>query len=210
LTFRKKSESQLNTLSDDELVAYLVAARDSGHDDEVRLATSILVFGRWDQQLALVLTKIDSYEDAEDITGVVMMQTIEAAFDGTHTGQFFSLMNVIRKARIADYYAKKERTPDQGHGDDDELIEKLFADGSLEDEVTTRMLLDQILEGESERDRYIVGKRIEGHPSNEVAEMVNSRGKSGDGEMTGTNVDQIFSRFRKKARSFFFPEGQEK
>ncbi len=80
LKFRAKSEHELSELSDDDLVAYLVAARDAGRDAEVGTATGMLMFRRYRQIHSAVRIKVRDRMDAEDIVQQVMEDTLKAAF----------------------------------------------------------------------------------------------------------------------------------
>lgn len=210
LKFRKKSEHQLSQLSDNDLVAYLVAARDAGQDGEVRLAAGMLVWRRIDVLFALVRAKVDNDQDVEDIVQQILEDTMKAAFRGVYAGEFFSLMKRIQERRVADFYAKKNRTPKQigpyddggspldGVADDDDLIAGSIAEAALE----------TALEGYSERDQLVIRLKMDGHPARAIAEQVEQSGvKSGNG-MSQANVDQIFSRFRTDFKAVYFPEGQ--
>jgi RNA polymerase sigma factor (sigma-70 family) len=211
LKFRKKDEDELQHLSDDDLVAYVVEARNAGFDSEVRAATGILVFRRYDQQLAFVQKKVKHREDAEDILGDIIADMLRAAFRGEYTGEFFSLFFVIRDRRIADFYKKAGREPEieSPSGDDRNLIETLVETGDFTGESDVRMLLEDALSGHSERDRMLIRLRIDNHPAKAVAKKVNESGIGGDTTMTPANVDQIYARFKHKLRPELFPdEGQ--
>ncbi len=202
LKFRAKSEHEQAELSDDDLVAYLVAARDSGQDAQFRLAAGILVFRRYEVQLNIIRTRVTSGEDAEDLVTLVMEQTIRASFEGEHAGEFFQLMNTIRRRRLADYYEAKKRQLDIDHGrpDDPPAIDEV-ADG---DDFATasdfRIVMEDVLVDYSGRNRMVVERRMDGMSSKETAESVAASGVDGGEAITPANVDQIFSRFKKKMR----------
>lgn len=208
MKFRKKDEDELQHLSDDDLVAYVVEARNAGLDAEVRLGTAMLVFRRYDQQLAFVQKKVKHPEDAEDILGDIIADMLKTAFRGDYTGEFFSLFFVIRDRRIADFYKKAEREPEIANpsGDDQDLIGTLVETGDFTDESAVRMLLAEALSGYSERDQMVIQLRIDNHPAKAVAKAVNEKGFAGASEMTPSNVDQIFARFKHKLRPELFPE----
>jgi len=212
LKFRKKDEDELQHLSDDDLVAYVVEARNAGFDSEVSAATGILVFRRYDQQLAFVQKKVRHREDAEDILGEIIADMLRTAFRGEYTGEFFSLFFVIRDRRIADFYKKAEREPEieSPSGDDRDLIETLVETGDFTDEADVRMLLEDALSGYSDRDSMVISLRIDNHPAKAVAAKINGSGIGGDTAMTPGNVDQIYARFKHKLRPELFPvEGQD-
>lgn len=210
--FRPKDENELAILSDDDLVAYLVAARDAGQDEEVRRATGVLVFGRYSQQLGLIRKKVRSPQDAEDILGEVILDMLNAVFRGIHTGEFFSLFFRIRDRRIADFYKKAEREPDSEteRSDGPDLIQELLGMEEFSGESEVRMLIDDCLSQHSERDQAVIRMRIDGYASKEVAERINRGNLGGEKKMTPANVDQIFARFKHRLRPELFPgEGGE-
>lgn len=206
MKFRRKDDHELQNLSDDDLVAYVVEARNAGLDEEVRKGVGILVFRRYDQQLAFIEKKVRQPEDAEDILSEVITDMLKAAFKGDYTGEFFSLFFVIRDRRIADFYKKGEREPEFEHPPDDgDLIDILVETGDFTDESEVRMFVDDVLSGYSERDCLVIRKRIDGHPAKEVALSVNESGDDGGKSMTPANVDQIYARFKHRLRPELFP-----
>jgi RNA polymerase sigma factor (sigma-70 family) len=208
LSFRPKDERQLEQLSDDLLVAYIVEARDGGYDHELRTATSILVFRRYPQLLASIRKKVRSAEDAEDLLGETILDMLKAAFRGTFAGEFFSLFYVIRNSRIADYYKRADRDPEfeTSHSDGPDLIEELLGSEEFTAESEVRMLIEECLAEYPERDATLIRMRIDGFPSKEVAAKVNRLGIAGQTEMTPANVDQIFARFKRRLRPGLFPD----
>jgi RNA polymerase sigma factor (sigma-70 family) len=200
LKFRSKNESELQNLDDDDLVAYMVKARDTGHDADVRLAAWILVGGRYKQILALVRQKVRDYHDAEDITQTVIEQAVKARFDGVHTGEFFSLVVTIRKRRVADYLEKKAREPalETSGEDGSDSYATLSSSDDFEAEIDLALLCQDLLDEYSERDRMVIQLRIAGDPAKEVAEAVIASGVDGCEGLTSVNCDTIYSRFRKK------------
>ncbi len=208
MSFRPKNEHQLSKLSDDDLVAYLIAARDAGHDDEVRKATGILVYSRYRQQLAFIRKKVRSAEDAEDILATVTLDMLSAAFRGNYTGQFFSLFFTIRDRRIADFHEKAGREPEAEpvNPEGPDLIEELLGSEEFAGESEVRMLIDECLESVSPRDQEIVRMRRDGFPSKEVADRINQGNLGGKTKMTPANVDQIYARFKHRLHPELFPE----
>jgi DNA-directed RNA polymerase specialized sigma24 family protein len=202
LKFRAKSENELSTLSDDDLVAYLSAAREAGQDDQVRLATGIFVFQRIEILKSRARVKMGDDQDVEEVVQDTIEGTLRAAFRGESPGELFNLMDTILRRRIADFYKARERTPafagpdadgndplDQ-HADGEDLISGLVS----------RVVLEEELGRCSDRDRMVVEMKVAGHSSQDVAEEVSRSGLGGAGGMTQANVDQIFSRFRKQLR----------
>jgi RNA polymerase sigma factor (sigma-70 family) len=199
LKFRKKSESELSHLDDDDLVAHMVKARNAGDDDEVRLAVQMLLFRRQDREIAMLALKTDNYQDAEDIWSAVMEGALKARFRGQHAGQFFSMVKQIRHARLVDYYARKRNAPQLvgPREDGSDPLDDLGGPTDIDSAVELQSVVDGILEELNERDRMVVSLRMEGRPAKEVAERTAASGLDGAEEMSAVNCDTIFSRFRK-------------
>lgn len=208
LKFRAKSEYELSQLSDDNLVAYLVAARDAGQVGTVRLAAGMLVWRRYDVLVALVRAKVDDDQDIEDIVQQILEDTMKAAFKGEHTGEFFSLMKTIQERRVADFYAKKSRTPKQvgSYDDGSSPLDRITDDDDLIAGSIAEAALDKVLDEYSGRDRIVITMKMDGHRAREIAERVAQSGVESGAGMSPANVDQIFSRFRKDFKAAYFPE----
>lgn len=197
MPFSRKDESELARLDEDSLFAYMVEARDAGEVAEARRAAARLCFGRERQIRAYVRMSVDSEADVEDVTATILEQAIKARFDGGHPGQFFSLVNTIRDRRIADHLEanRRRREAEQsiagGEGEDLEIP----AD---HEPVDLRLVLEDCLATQSDRNRMVVELRIDGHRAGDVAELVRNSGL--DGDMTPANVDQIFARFKRDHR----------
>jgi len=209
LKFRAVSQNEQARLSDDDLVAYLRSAGDSGQDDEAATAAGILVSRRIDVLASIVRNRINSAgdEDVEDIVSTVMEHTIKARFDGKHAGQFFSLMLTILDRRIVDFIDRQGREPKIARTFDDGTSSlDLVVDG--EDPIGASALLvtlQGVLEKYSQRDRMVIEMRIDGIPSKEVAERVQTSGVEDGAEMSFQNVDQIYKRFRDRHREELDP-----
>lgn len=202
MKFRPKGENELSRLSDDDLVAYLSAARYAGQDDQVRVATGIFVQSRLGQLRNRARLKVDDDRDVEDIVQDTIEDTLRAAFRGESPGELFSMMNTILKRRIADFYARREGTPVFA-GPDADGNDPLDAVADAEDDITgllSQAVVDEELAGCSDRDRMVVEMKIGGYASQEIADQVSASGHDGAEGMTQANVDQIFSRFRKQLR----------
>jgi hypothetical protein len=202
LKFRPKGENELSRLSDDDLVAYLSAARDAGQDDQVRRATGIFVFSRIEVLKARAKLKIEQDEDVEEIVQDTIEGTLRAAFDGQSPGELFNLMDTVLRRRIADFYMKRERSlsfagpdpdgndPLDQYADTEEAIPGLLS----------RVVLDEQLGLCSDRDRMIIEMKMAAHPSLDIAEKVSGSGLPDSAGMTAANVDQIWRRFKVRVR----------
>jgi DNA-directed RNA polymerase specialized sigma24 family protein len=201
LKFRAKSENELSKLSDEDLVAHLVAARDADHREQVSLATGIFVFGRYDMLLGLAGLKLGNDEDIQDIVQETIADTLDAAFRGHYVGELVSLMKTILNRRIADFYLRKSREPGRvGPGPDGRSpLDDMIAPEDLNSSVT-QAVIDQVLGTRSARDRSVVVMKLGGFTSKEIADVVSSSLPEGTDPLTWVNVDKINSRFRQDLR----------
>jgi RNA polymerase sigma factor (sigma-70 family) len=210
LGFRPKDEYQLSKLQDDDLVAYVIAARDAGHDEEVRKTTWMLVDRRKDQVTGLVRSKIRNPDDAEDVLQQVFEGALRARFKGEFTGEFFAMLFKIARNKIADYFEGKAK--EQAHfepvSEDSDPLDGIADGDDFETGVDTGLVYREVLAGFSDRDQMVIRLKIRGYPAKEVAEIVSSSGvEEGEG-MTAANCDQVFSRFKKKLRERLSGGGQ--
>ena len=147
--FRPLTDLELQSLSDDELIAYLRAARDGADLGAARLALQILVFGHMPDVRRRVRIKVPAHQ-VEDVAHDALVEAIAAAFDGTSVGEFRSWLNTIVSRKIADFYRAAERRPKEEllpseHAGDDEVWggEPLdpAGEGAVEVEVVVEGLL---------------------------------------------------------------------
>jgi DNA-directed RNA polymerase specialized sigma24 family protein len=198
LEFRAKSENELSRLSDDDLVAYASAARDVGQDDQVRKAVGIFVWRREEVLRSLAQLKLGNDQDVEDVVQQTFLDAIKASFRGESPGELFSMTRTILDRRIADLYERRKREgrrvgPD---ADGNDPLDGVAGPDPIEVTITED-LLETLLEPYSERDRKVIGMKIERVPSKEIATAVIASGVEGGQAMTAANVDQIFRRFKK-------------
>jgi DNA-directed RNA polymerase specialized sigma24 family protein len=203
LKFRSKSESELKQLNDDDLVAYMVKARDTGHDDQVAISVCMLLDKRQKKEIAELAIKVGNFHDAEDIWHQIMENALKAKFRGVYTGEFFSLVKKIRRARIADFFEKKRKSPDLIAPNDDgsNPLDGYSGNDEFEGGVDLSMIVEDLLAGLSERDRMIAELRMKNIPAKEVAETVSRSGLDGSEGLTSINCDTIYSRFKKSLRA---------
>jgi RNA polymerase sigma factor (sigma-70 family) len=202
--FRRQSDIELRDLDDEDLVAYLVAARDAGEQAEVKKALEILVYGRMELVEAMCARKLPDHA-VERVAEEAMIDTMEATFDGHSVGQFVNLLKTITARRIADHYGALGR---RGHEEltlDDEDDEQRRRQVGRPDEeldaVPFRTVVDLVLDQLPEYHRVAVELAIfDGLSSADVAAEVNRRLPGLNDPMTSANVDQIKSRFRRTLR----------
>lgn len=200
--FRCLSELELDQLGDDEIVAYVAAAREAGCDEAGRSAMGILAFRREPQIAARVALKIP-VADIDDVVMEVIESVLRSAFDGKVIGQYVNFLNRITSRRIADYHRKRENDPGQDplpseHEGEEEFWGEQPAVEDAADEVALRDVIERVLEGRSELHRRI----IELYGPDGIGEDLTAAGvverMAVDGEtVTEANVQQVWHRFKK-------------
>ena len=186
-------------MSDEQLVAYMRAARDAGRPEAMKPALAVLVFGYWDTLVNRARLKLPA-ADAEDVAGEAVASAIASAFDGRSVGEFRSWLHTILSRRVADYHEARKRRPKttelaSEHQGDDEVRGKEPAvpfegEALFASECLARAYEE--LERDSHRrviDLYVLGPLSAAETAAEV----------GDG-MTEANVHQIASRFQRRFR----------
>jgi RNA polymerase sigma factor (sigma-70 family) len=196
--FQELPEHHLQTLSDEDLIAYLRAARAAGSHEAMKPAIGVLAFGYWDTLVNRARLKLPESE-VEQVAGEALESAIASAFDGRSVGEFRSWLHTILSRRIADYWQKRERTvkteklvsehqeAEEVWGDEPSVG---FEGEALHAQECVRNALDELPEAHREVVRlYVFGP----HSATAVVERV------GDG-MTEANVHQISSRYQRRVK----------
>ena len=196
--FRELPDHHLQTLSDEQLIAYTRAAREAGRHDAMKPAIAVLAYGYWDILVNRARLKLPE-SDAEQVAGEALESAIVSAFAGTSVGEFRSWLHTILSRRIADYWQKRERTiptqklASEHQGSDEVWGEEPsvgFEGDALHAQECVRQALGELPEAHLEVVQlYVLGP----HSATETATI------AGD-EMTEANVHQISSRFQKRVR----------
>lgn len=199
MDFDPKSENQLDSLDDDELIDHISSARDAGDPDQMRLGLGVFVYRRRDQIANRIRLKVDSDHDVEDLTMQVIAGVLAARFDGRHAGEAANLISTVIKRRIADFYegrAKAKLEPLPGHGSDDERAGTELTTGEdFTGHVALARIVTEAIDGLSEPHALVANLSMTGLPADRVADRVNEA-LSPDPPMTAANVHQIMKRFR--------------
>lgn len=101
--FEELPEYRLDDLSDEQLLAYLVSAREAGAGGADTTALQHLVFRHLHRVRARVACKVPA-ELVDDVAHDAMVEAIQAAFDGAAIPQFHKWLNVIVSRTIADFW----------------------------------------------------------------------------------------------------------
>jgi len=186
-------------MSDDQLVAYLRAARAAGRPEAMKPALAILVFGYWDILVGRARLRLPA-SDAEDVAGEATASAIASAFDGNSIGEFRSWLHTILARRVADYHEARKRRPRTTelvteHAGEEQIwghepAVPFAGDALFASQCLTRARAE--LRDESHQraiDLYVLGPMSAVEAASEVG-----RG------MTEANVHQIASRFQRRFR----------
>jgi RNA polymerase sigma factor (sigma-70 family) len=205
LNFRPKNEHELDRLSDDELIAEIVAARDAGDNDAARAALGVLAFRRYDDVRRRILIRVPR-EHADDVAQEVFISALKSAFDGTSVGEFVKWLQTITNRRIVDFHRARPDEPDLPLAEEEAGEEGGHgvrpAEGDFSGGIDTEAVIEQAMDELSEPHRVTVQLYVfEGHKAKETAEQVNMSCKELlDTPMTEANVHQIAKRFRERLR----------
>jgi RNA polymerase sigma factor (sigma-70 family) len=202
MTFEPLPDHDLDRLSDEELIAYIRAARDDGQLAQARRGLAILVYGYERDVKRRVSIKVPSYA-VDDLAHDALVRAIAAAFDRSSVGEFRSWLHTIVDRTVADFYRRAERRPKETilpseHAGEDDIW---GAEPSLESEagaVELRIIVEEVLDTFNEKHRVVIELHVfEGFTAGEVCDRI--KGMSED------NVAQIASRFRAKLRARLDP-----
>jgi RNA polymerase sigma factor (sigma-70 family) len=112
--FRPIPHEQLNDLSDEDLIAYVLAARATNAIAEARAAIQILVYGyRKDIARKVRLRMKEHAVDEVADMALIRAVAVKTPFTGESVGQFRSWLWTIVDRTIADWYRAAERRPQE-------------------------------------------------------------------------------------------------
>ncbi|MEZ5075669.1 MAG: hypothetical protein R2691_12710 [Solirubrobacterales bacterium] len=201
--FERLDELGLDRLSDEELVAYVVAARAAGQPDAGRRAVEILAFRLQPLVEARVAAKV-APALREDLVMTVLESFVRSAFDGKVIASVRAFISTIARRRIADHYRSRERNPDQvplpgEHGGEEDIWGEEPATEDATAVLEIEDAIERVLDRRSAKHRQMImlyapepmgGENLNG------AEVV-ERMLAEHGESTSVdNVAQVWRRFR--------------
>jgi DNA-directed RNA polymerase specialized sigma24 family protein len=206
MPFRRLKDYELSALSDEDLLAYAVAARAAGEADAMGEALAILVFRRYDDLVRRARLKVPP-ADAEDVAAKTFSDAALSAFQGHSEGEFWKLLSTVLARRVADYYTKREASPEttalpEEHADDEEIH---GGPAAVTQDPTTAIPAQDVIDRElaklSDTHRRVVEVFVlEGCDAAETVARVNAEYPNLAPPMSVDNVHQIASRFRKDLR----------
>ncbi len=208
MTFHERNDDELARLSDEELVAYIVAARRAGATGAAVTAAQILAY-RYERRLRGFVQK-----DIGDMGQVVCEEAHERIvvsaigsaenFAGSTIKEFRAWLWQIARRRIADLHRERARRVDEvpierpgGEGEDRE-----FGGGDAMAAVDQGSIFQQAYnELNAVHKLVIVLVRLRDLPHREAAIEINRQfGDHLDDPMSEQNVSQINSRFSKELK----------
>ena len=210
--FREKNDYELDALGDEELIAYVVAAREAGNLAAAKLGFSIFAFRRFDDLVRRALVKVPTRQDAEDLAQQALEGVFKARFDVTVVGQAVNFMYTILARRIADFTDKRtnrelDEIPLPEELDDEERKRRAAAISPDEtSRVDTLDVIERVWRALNETHQMVVDDFVfNSYDAKETATRVNTEFPGLTPPMTDQNVHKIASRFRDDLRNALAP-----
>jgi RNA polymerase sigma factor (sigma-70 family) len=191
-TFNALSDDALARLSDDDLVAYICAARDAGESRAMRQGLRLLTWGNMSRIVARMRLRVPP-EHAEEVAMEAFEKAAEGAFRGECVGEFRSWLTTIIHGTATDWLRRSYRRSgaEASLDDPDAGIEPSIASES--GAIELRLVAEEVLGEMSDDHRRVIELHVfKGFTAPEVCERI-------DG-MSVDNVAQIASRFRQRMR----------
>ena len=206
------SDAQLSQLSDEELIARVVAARNEGDREAGLQAIGMLSFHYFDLVRARVALKVPP-DQVDDVVNEILISAMKSSFDGRSLGEFHNWLQTITRRRIADVSEKnkrrrerEEKLPAEHAGEEDEPADQHGVEGGQE-EAELMAIVDSCLGSiaEPHHRRVIelygpVEMGFYGLSARDTANMVNQEHGANPQEMTEANVHKIYQRFKDSVR----------
>ncbi len=201
--FRRRGEGELAQLGEDDLVAYLIAARRAGDAEASGLAIAMLVWGYMENVRLRVALKVPT-EAVEEVAQSVLLSGLTSDFDGSSVGEFRKWIGVILRRRVADFHRDPKRDvrleplPTENLGDEEiwrgEPTQEFEGEAIDAQRAAAKAYLERSEEHRRVIDLYIFGDL----PAAEVAAQTG---------LTEANVHQIAKRFRDRFDELFRGDG---
>lgn len=208
--FRRKTQNELDALSDEQMIVYIDEAREAEEMEAAREAVAVLAYGREPLVNSWVVKKVP-YGDVEEVVAEVFASAAGSMFDGRSVGAFVNWLKVITARRIADYTAQKTARaaketalPEEHEGEEDNFFSQMPSIGPEDGATEIRMVVAQVLERLDERNPvHAMVIRLNGpselgfgHQSAGEAATAVEKTHPGSG-MNAQNVHQIWNRFKR-------------
>lgn len=188
--FHQRSEHELSRLSDEQLLAYVRSARESGQTDAMTTGVRLLVWGYLRLVEYRVALKVPPHQ-VEEVAEVIE-SAMKAAFDGTSKGEFHNWIHTIADRRIADHFRKNRLDTTRLPDGSDEAGGKELPQAPDEGTVDVQRAIDAAVGELGDSHRQVVDLYV-------FADLTAGGVAAQTGE-TEANVHQVGSRFRKRLR----------
>jgi RNA polymerase sigma factor (sigma-70 family) len=195
--FRPLSHEQLNTLSDEDLIAYVRSARAARAPAEARAAVQTLVYGYRNDIVRKVRLTMKEHA-VDEVADQALIRAVKSTFDGESVGQFKSWLWTIVDREIVDWYRRQERRPtetalpEEHEGRDDIWGASLTIEPDWDTGIDTRRCVDRAIAGLNDQHRRVVKLYW--------LEDVNAKDTAAQTGETEANVYQVANRFKRSLR----------
>lgn len=200
--------ARLSALSDEELIARVVAARNAGDRDAGTQAIGILAYQYFDLVHGRVALKVPP-DQVDDVVAEILISAMKSSFDGRSLGEFHNWLQTITRRRIADVTVKNRKRreregllPAEHQSDESQMPDDLGVEGGQE-EAELMAVIDSCMAAvpEAHHRRVIelygpVEMGFAGLSARDTARMVNQEHGSNPKEMSEANVHKIYQRFK--------------
>lgn len=190
-------------MSEDELIAYLLAARSAGDLEASSLAVSMLVWGFMGNIQRRVAMKVPP-ESVEDVARHVLLSALASPFGGGSVGEFRNWVGTIVQRRVADFHRDPRREirmdplPTEHQGDDAVWGEEP-AEEFAGDTVDVQRAIDQAYQELNPLHQQVIDLSI--------WEDLSAGDVSGRLDVSAANVHKIAQRFRDRVDELFPRDG---
>jgi RNA polymerase sigma factor (sigma-70 family) len=203
VTFRRLPDHELQTLSDEQLIAYIRAAVDASQLSAGRSALAVLVYGYEDIVKRRLRMRMPPYA-VDDAAHEAMVRAVKSAFDGTSQGEFRSWLHTIVDRTRVDWFRDRARRPredllpSEHSGEEGVWGTEPVVDGEA-GAVEVRMIAEDVLKDFNRTHQKVIELYVFlGFSAREVCDKI-------DG-MSEDNVAQIGTRYRAALRRRLDPE----
>jgi RNA polymerase sigma factor (sigma-70 family) len=203
VNFKRLPDHELQTLGDDQLIAYIRHGRAAGELAAARRALMFLVYG-YERDVKRRLSLRLPAHAVDDVAHDALVRAIAAAFDGTSVGEFRSWLHTIVDRAAVDFFRRAERRPKESilpseHAGEEDVW---GAEPSVDSEagaVELRVIVEEVLGTFNEKHGLVIDLHVfAGLTAGEVCDRIEG--------MSVDNVAQIASRFRAKLRARLDPD----
>ena len=204
--FRELSDIELNRLEDDELIAYIRAARDAGRLAAARLGLQIIVFGHMDDVRRRVALKVPPHA-VDLVAGEAFTSAFTSAFDGTSVGEFRKWLDTIVRRRIADFTRVKRPREQLAAADDERASQDEPAVEPDIGLVEAQSAVDQVMAELNPVHARVIDLYVFSDEQPSAKEVAARVGEECGDPLKESNVHKIAQRFRDRLKELLRGDG---